>query len=428
MANAAPSAKGIPGSVSADFTDAVYSGTITTSTLHNDLFTEHYTRFINRAQQGYGKSFASPADAQEFTIMQRLDDNLRSFAAHKQRRMIEELQAAKQKATSKEGYDDKAMSIINRHHKRYLKVEVDAAGNQAQMAEWWNEAKRRYDRTPGLYPNLKYVTANDERVRESHRALDGIVRPFNDPFWHSHTPPIGYGCRCKLVQTDGPASEGDPDLSELKIPKGFGHQPGETGEVFNGQHPYYDISAKAKATMAKEVNRLLAAMVPIGYFADTKLAEAQFRHLKKAPTDTLGHDPNSGGTLLLSENHSASGIDNELPVCKVLRDQGHSIRLIDEKTMPVHYDLWHSGQLWDIKRFRNATNDRNCIRDYFKDCQQKSKANILIHLDKAIGKEELRGHLSYAIRQSPWIKQCMVVWNDGRSIRLDAIQMHTGQW
>ena len=64
----------------------------------------------------------------------------------------------------------------------------------------WQEFKDNAD----IMPNLKYVTAGDERVRKSHRILHGVVKPINDPFWLQNYPPNGYRCRCYVEQTDEP--------------------------------------------------------------------------------------------------------------------------------------------------------------------------------------------------------------------------------
>lgn len=47
-------------------------------------------------------------------------------------------------------------------------------------------------------PFWKYTSMHDQRVRPSHRALDGTVRRHDDPFWKEHYPPNGYGCRCAV--------------------------------------------------------------------------------------------------------------------------------------------------------------------------------------------------------------------------------------
>lgn len=48
-------------------------------------------------------------------------------------------------------------------------------------------------------PFLMYDAINDSRVRPSHLAHDGTIRPVNDAFWKTHSPPLGYRCRCNLI-------------------------------------------------------------------------------------------------------------------------------------------------------------------------------------------------------------------------------------
>lgn len=62
------------------------------------------------------------------------------------------------------------------------------------MAGKWEQ----FDRNKAHRPYLMYDAVNDSRVRPSHLALDGIIRPVDDPFFASHSPPNGYSCRCSL--------------------------------------------------------------------------------------------------------------------------------------------------------------------------------------------------------------------------------------
>jgi len=51
-------------------------------------------------------------------------------------------------------------------------------------------------------PYWMYVTVGDENVRPEHAALDGTVKPADDPFWDWYYPPWDYGCRCTVVSLD----------------------------------------------------------------------------------------------------------------------------------------------------------------------------------------------------------------------------------
>lgn len=46
--------------------------------------------------------------------------------------------------------------------------------------------------------HLQYLATEDENVRDSHLALNGIILPKDDLFWDSHMPPWEWGCRCRV--------------------------------------------------------------------------------------------------------------------------------------------------------------------------------------------------------------------------------------
>src|SRR5690349_10054703 len=64
----------------------------------------------------------------------------------------------------------------------------------------------RIQKTKLALPYLLAFTAKDERVRRppksesDHRAFEGILLPVDHPFWASYFPPLGFRCRCSVVQ------------------------------------------------------------------------------------------------------------------------------------------------------------------------------------------------------------------------------------
>lgn len=48
-------------------------------------------------------------------------------------------------------------------------------------------------------PFFQYDAINDSRTRPSHAALDNVIAPADSPFWQTHTPPLGYRCRCTRI-------------------------------------------------------------------------------------------------------------------------------------------------------------------------------------------------------------------------------------
>lgn len=104
----------------------------------------------------------------------------------------------------------------------------------AYMAGHW----RRFEEASDDLPFLMYDAINDSRVRPSHMAMDGVIRPVGDPVWKRWTPPCGQRCRCTLRQasareaqrrggmTQTLPAEGGPD-------EGWGGDPRRWGETLN---------------------------------------------------------------------------------------------------------------------------------------------------------------------------------------------------
>ena len=74
------------------------------------------------------------------------------------------------------------------------RVIFDNNMRSASMAGRWQQMQR----TKETRPYLEYLSVGDRRVREKHAAWHGLILHIDDPFWDTHYPPNGFGCRCTV--------------------------------------------------------------------------------------------------------------------------------------------------------------------------------------------------------------------------------------
>lgn len=86
----------------------------------------------------------------------------------------------------------KRAEILMRHH-----------GFQAYAAANYQGMSEQRD----AFPYWQYLSMGDDRVRDSHAKLHGLILPADHPFWDDHFPPWDWGCRCQVV----PISQAEHD-------------------------------------------------------------------------------------------------------------------------------------------------------------------------------------------------------------------------
>jgi SPP1 gp7 family putative phage head morphogenesis protein len=225
--------------------DNIYQGNYD---LNPELHRQYYSRLRKFARVGFSRSLSKASDWDDFTLQQGIKRNLSEFAAVKQHSLIQELRAIANKPVSE--YQRAAKAIVSRYNSTYLNAELLTFEAAAHSAGQWRDFLDRAD----LYPNLKFSTVGDDRVRTTHRALDGATYPVNDPFWDTHTPPLDWRCRCVVIQTDAPIS----NKAAQQVRPGFGTNPYKAKALISRNHPYFSMPQQELNTLLEIAEELRA--------------------------------------------------------------------------------------------------------------------------------------------------------------------------
>lgn len=92
-------------------------------------------------------------------------------------------------------FEQKVLKLNQAYNRNYLEAEYQFAVSSSQSAANWVNLQDNTDRYW-----LEYRTAGDEKVRDSHAALNDVCLPKNDVFWQEFYPPNGWRCRCTAVE------------------------------------------------------------------------------------------------------------------------------------------------------------------------------------------------------------------------------------
>ena len=126
-------------------------------------------------------------------------------------------------------------SLNIQYNKNWMQTEWNTSTSAGMMADKW----QGYVDDADVMPYLEFITAGDDRVREEHAELNGVIRPVDDEFWDTYYPPLDWGCRCDVIQVTNPNAK-PTDVSEMNLPSidaQFANNSGKTGKVFNDDNP-----------------------------------------------------------------------------------------------------------------------------------------------------------------------------------------------
>lgn len=185
-------------------------------------------------------------DTPDNSMLAYMRTNLFAFSSAKNLSQLQEMRNElideNGKVRSFNDFVEAVAPIHEQYNKNHLQAEYNHTVAASQLASTWLNIEADKE----LFPFLQYNTVGDDRVRTTHRTLDGKVVAVDDTFWQTYYPPNDWNCRCDVTQlTEDQGADkavaGDTiDTDDVIRSDYFNKNTGMTGQLFTNDHPYFE--------------------------------------------------------------------------------------------------------------------------------------------------------------------------------------------
>lgn len=328
-----------------------------------------------------------------------------------------------------EDFLNDVQKVNNTYNGSYLRTEYNFARQSSLSAARWKQFEKDGDRY-----NLQYRTAYDDRVRTSHRKLEGITLPPSSKFWNDYYPPNGWNCRCVVVQVrkDKYPESDEREAINLgsqatagKHQEMFKFNPGKEMTTF----PAYNAYTIRKCRTCKLNGDVkLAAEI-----ADNEVCAA-CRIARKSVVTMEEKYSHGKGTVSISDlvNRDDADFQKLIEIAEAFANEGASVRLTPKMSRPQKFryecfyhslvgtkfegkcpDLEIDGRWYEHEGFISKK-PKNALRNMLNDGLKQSNRLIIDKPD--LTDTFIRRNIRYRIMEGQDIEE---VWiKEGDQIRL----------
>lgn len=136
------------------------------------------------------------------------------------------------------------------------------------------------DRRPyGIYKH-----SGSEHPRHEHLSWNNLVLPLDDPWWETHTPTNGYGCKCKkLTASARTLKRLGLEVSNAPKVEHYDWVDKVTGEVHRvpkGIDPGFDYTPKSSAQLTEHTQKVIEKKRPLEDRLPTRTVDSAFSTVK----------------------------------------------------------------------------------------------------------------------------------------------------
>ena len=372
---------------------------------HKPLIDATYATFKDAMKDGLKDGVIPTA------MRNSLDNDVYVFSALKTHAQLYEAsrqitdENGKMKSFEKFAYDVEKLG--QKHNEQYLEAEYRFAKTSATSAGRWAAIEADGDAF-----NLQYRTAGDDRVRDSHAALDMITLPPSDPFWSSFSFPNGWRCRCSYVQvrkSKYPLSDSaeairlaeeattqiDKDgKNRLEI---FRFNPGKDKVIFPPHHPYRKVQDADKVIDSANYKTVLPE----------RYKDYNFKELSGIK---------DGRLVVFSEGkQNVTEFTKNKAALTILADEGGRYIMLpaieDNKKNPDAFNLL-TNKLVDVK-VGESPNAKSVVQNAMKDANKQKVPEVVIRLTNGDTIDAIDGlRLTFSLNRCKNVKTVVIIDNN----------------
>lgn len=364
--------------------DQIWNGEVSPSDLDRDLVLKNYASLSKSSQTAWGDTYFDDELTRQFR------ENLLKFSGAKANNLMQHLNDLKRSVSDKEAFTAEAKKLVNLHNETYMNVEQKFTANKTSTAKDFQQFEKDID----IYPRLKYRTMQDENVRDTHAANEGVVMQVNDC---KFTPPLEPGCRCWLEQTTDPVTK--HGLTNIN-PK-WANNPVQTGGIFSEQHSYFE-SIPVKALQLVRAN--------------TELMKQYAPYNKTIQTT-------GGNKVFVNDFVDMSDVDENIVAAKKIADQlkkniyvRHHIDggIVHGQKSP-ELGIGSPNALGDLKTYKGESNFDNFLQNNIKKANNQGAKSVVLDISKAeFSHSNLQSRLFGSLKDSrnSAVERLIIIQND----------------
>lgn len=222
--------------------EGIHDGSITDRDLPENLYYAIADYLKKGLYEGFGGDLTD-VEGTKLENLVELRENIYLFSAAKTFNFVKD---AADLLTDEDGkikpfstFKNEALGLYGQYNENWLQAEYATTIGQAQMAVKWQDIESSKD----ILPMLRFST-NGHACPECD-PFNNLTAPVGHPVWRIASPLLHFRCMCILEQLDSSyAGSSEKHINGLpwdNIPPMFRNNPGQTGEIFNKDHPYFDV-------------------------------------------------------------------------------------------------------------------------------------------------------------------------------------------